>query len=108
MTRPATSIVSFTGTTVLGTVARAVVNLAKALRHRREIMHLAEFDDRMLKDIGLVRSDVDGALSESLFRNPSTVLVRSVERNTRAQSVARTGRAARPVVPTVKASACCG
>ena len=108
MTRSATSIMSFAGTTVLGTIARAVASLAKALQHRREIKHLAEFDDRMLKDIGLVRSDVDGALSEPLFRNPSTVLVRSAERNTRAQSSAGKGRAVRPVVPVVKAMACCG
>lgn len=108
MTRSATSIMGFAGTTVLGTLARAVANLAKSLRHRREIMHLAEFDDRMLKDIGLVRSDVDGALSESLLRNPSTVLVRSAVRNTRAESVAGKGLAARPVVPVVKAEVCCG
>lgn len=105
MTRSATSTMSFAGTTVLGAFARAVANLVKALQHRGEIRHLAEFDDRMLKDIGLVRSDVDGALSEPLFRNPSTVLVRRVERNTRATG---TGRAVRPVVSVVKTGVCCG
>ena len=38
-----------------------------ALGHRREVRHLAELDDRMLKDIGLLRSDVDGALAEPLY-----------------------------------------
>ena len=38
----------------------------EALRHRREIMHLAEFDDRMLKDIGLTRSDVERACRAAL------------------------------------------
>ena len=38
-----------------------------------------ELDDRALKDIGLTRSDVDGALAEPLFRNRQ-VLVRSVGR----------------------------
>lgn len=108
MTRSATSLMSFAGTNVLRAAARAVANLAKALQHRREIMHLAEFDDRMLKDIGLVRSDVDGALSESLFRNPSAVLVRSAERKTRAAGPSEVRRAVRPIVPVVKGTVICG
>ena len=54
--------------------------LAAALSHRREIKRLYALDDRMLKDIGLTRSDVIGALSEPLFRDPSTVLVARVQK----------------------------
>ena len=88
-------------------VARAVldaaVDLARALRDRQEIKRLIELDDRALKDIGLSRSEVDGALAEPLFRNPSTVLLRSVERRSRALPAlpAKVGPA-RPVVPMIK------
>lgn len=62
--------------------------MAKAIANRREIARLGELDDRMLKDIGLVRGDVIGALSEPIHHDPSIVLVvRSVER--RAAGVER-------------------
>jgi uncharacterized protein YjiS (DUF1127 family) len=82
-------------------IAGPVANFAKALRHRREIMLLAELDDRMLKDIGLSRADVDSALAEPFFHNPSVVLVRCAERHTRAERLARSSRKARPVVSAV-------
>jgi uncharacterized protein YjiS (DUF1127 family) len=86
---------------VLGQFVRSLTGLSKALRHRGEIKHLAEFDDRMLKDIGLTRSDVSSALSEPLIRNPSWVLVRSAERHSRGERPDRTVRPVRPVVPMV-------
>jgi uncharacterized protein YjiS (DUF1127 family) len=46
----------------------------RALVHRREVMRLAELDERGLKDIGLVRADVDGALASSWLDDPSAVL----------------------------------
>ena len=42
--------------------------------HRREILRLAELDERGLKDIGLVRSDIDGALATSWLKDPSAIL----------------------------------
>jgi uncharacterized protein YjiS (DUF1127 family) len=75
--------------------------LARALRHRREIRALAELDDRTLKDIGLIRSDVSGALAEPFYRNPSVVLVRCVDRDARARRTFAE-RTIRPIVPIVK------
>jgi uncharacterized protein YjiS (DUF1127 family) len=89
------------GMAALGQFARSLVDLAKALRHRREIKNLAEFDDRMLADIGLTRSDVTSALDEPLTRNPSWVLVRSAERHSRAERSHQPTRSLRPVVPMV-------
>lgn len=100
MNRSATSVTSLPGATFLGVFVRSVANFARALQHRHEIRHLAEFDDRMLKDIGLVRGDVEGALSESLFHDPSWVLVRSVGQHSRGEKAAPTK--ARPAVPMVK------
>ena len=72
-------------------------NLARVLRHRREVMHLAELDDRTLKDIGLLRSDVTGALGEPYSADPSRILVmRRHERRSIARS--REPKTQRPVV----------
>lgn len=101
MSKPMPARMTFTGMTAPGLFVRSLTNLAKALRHRREIKHLAEFDDRMLKDIGLTRSDVSSALSEPLLRNPSWVLVRSAERHSRGERPDRSVRPVRPIVPIV-------
>jgi uncharacterized protein YjiS (DUF1127 family) len=98
------SITSPAGRILVQWISRAGRDLFRTLRHRREIMALADLDDRLLKDVGLTRGDVQGALSEPLLRNPSTVLVRSAERHSRAEMTPR-ARAARPVVPLVRAPA---
>jgi uncharacterized protein YjiS (DUF1127 family) len=55
-------------------------NLWRALRNRREVLRLTELDDRALKDIGLLRAEVEGALLEPFHTDPSKVLsVRRVE-----------------------------
>ncbi len=41
------------------------------LRNRDAVRTLARLDDRMLKDMGLTRGDVEGALSEPLMRDPT-------------------------------------
>jgi uncharacterized protein YjiS (DUF1127 family) len=101
MSKQMSTRMTITGMSALGLFVRSLTNLAKALRHRGEIRHLAEFDDRMLKDIGLTRGDVSCALSEPLLRNPSWVLVRSAERHSRSERPGRSGRPLRPVVPLV-------
>lgn len=107
MNRSILSAVSFSGAAALQQFVRSLTNLVKALRHRREVKHLAEFDDRMLKDIGLTRNDVSSALSEPLLRNPSWVLVRSVERHSRGERQVRSIRPVRPVVPMVTRAKSC-
>ncbi|WP_201861157.1 DUF1127 domain-containing protein [Microvirga soli] len=101
MSKTTPARMTFTGMTVLGQFVRSLTNLAKSLRHRREIRHLAELDERMLKDIGLTPSDVSSALLEPLLRNPSWVLIRSAERHSRSERVDHSARSARPVVPFV-------
>jgi uncharacterized protein YjiS (DUF1127 family) len=52
-----------------------IKELVSAIRHRRDVEVLARFDDRMLADIGLTRSDLRYALSEPFWRDPGHVLV---------------------------------
>lgn len=83
--------------TALDRVLRTVMGLAKALMGRREVTRLLELDDRMLKDVGLSRSDVAGALAAPWAHDPSILLrLRSVERRAlqraRADAIARVNR----------------
>jgi uncharacterized protein YjiS (DUF1127 family) len=45
-----------------GLVARAARAIAQELRIRRDMRHLMAMDDRMLKDIGLSRAELGGAV----------------------------------------------
>lgn len=54
-----------------GLALRAVVRAWTALRNRNQVARLGELDDRALKDIGLLRTDVAAALSLPLHRDPS-------------------------------------
>ena len=67
-----------------------IVALVKALIHRREVLRLGELDERGLKDIGLVRSDLDGALAVSWLSDPSVILA---QRSSSRSGVAATRRA---------------
>lgn len=71
-------------------VVRTVAEALKAWRHRREVMRLADLDDHLLKDIGLTRSQVSGALARPLLADPSRVLARTAP---------KAGGKPRPVVP---------
>jgi uncharacterized protein YjiS (DUF1127 family) len=50
--------------------------LVVAIKHRRELAHLADFDDHMLADIGLTRTDLRDADAEPLWRDPTSMLAR--------------------------------
>ena len=56
-------------------VAGRLAHAAKIVRHRRDLEFLARLDDRMLRDIGLTRSDLRFALSEPLWRDPGAALI---------------------------------
>ncbi|MDQ0391566.1 DUF1127 domain-containing protein [Labrys monachus] len=71
-----TLVSSFVGT--LRAVAAKINAIGVALRHRRELGQLAGADAAMLRDLGLTPMDIDGALAEPLWRDPSHRLVCSV------------------------------
>jgi uncharacterized protein YjiS (DUF1127 family) len=88
----------------VGGLLRQIRDFLTALEHRREVRHLAELDERILKDIGLSRGDVDSALLEPMFRNPSVLLVRSAERRDRVSRASQAPRTVRPTVPVTRGS----
>ncbi len=45
--------------------------LWQALQNRRAVNDLTDFDARMLKDIGLIHSDITAALDQSWGKDPS-------------------------------------
>src|SRR5262245_8914196 len=62
-------------------VVTALKTLASWRQHRRDAALLARADDRMLADIGLIRSDVYDALSGAPWNDPTSLLrVRALER----------------------------
>jgi uncharacterized protein YjiS (DUF1127 family) len=72
----------------LGHAFRVIVAVLRAINHRRDVSRMLEMDERALKDIGLTRSDVHGALAVRITRDPSTVLmVRSVEHRARVRAL---------------------
>jgi uncharacterized protein YjiS (DUF1127 family) len=63
--------------------AKRVRHVCEVLRNRRDAAVLASFNDRMLADIGLTRSDLHDAFAEPPWRDPTAVLVaRAQERRT--------------------------
>jgi uncharacterized protein YjiS (DUF1127 family) len=79
------SIITSTATPAGGPIARALLaaagviwarlkQVAQAYSNRRDAAVLAGFDDRMLADIGLTRSDVRDAFAEPLWNDPTNLL----------------------------------
>jgi len=81
---------------------RSLKRVAKLMRHRQEFRRLAAFDDRMLKDIGLSRGDLQTAYDEPLWRDPTDILARrQAERwlgRTRAGAPCEVANRPRPVL----------
>jgi uncharacterized protein YjiS (DUF1127 family) len=71
-------------------VVRAGRRLVGIWRHRNDAATLAGFDDRMLADIGLTRADLNDALGEPLWRDPTSMLARRQSERRRARRAAVT------------------
>jgi uncharacterized protein YjiS (DUF1127 family) len=74
---------------VVGIVVARARQAAEIVKSRRDAVILAGLDDHMLADIGLTRGDLRDAFSESVWRDPTTILVSRVnERRTSRQGLA--------------------
>lgn len=56
-------------TTIRGLVAAAYAIMTREFRLRRDMRRLAEFDDHMLRDIGIARSDIEGVIRRGRDRS---------------------------------------
>ena len=67
-----------------GRIGQGLREFADRVKNRRDVLRLADLDDRMLADIGLNRSDLRDAYAGPLWLDPSALLAsRAVERRVR-------------------------
>ena len=63
----------------LSVLYRRVAKAIEIWSNRRQILRLASADDRLLRDIGLTRADIDWALMQPLHVDPSELLAERVK-----------------------------
>ncbi len=69
-----------TGASFATTAVARLVKFYRALKNRRAVMHLEDFTDQQLADIGLSREDLGRSLSTPWYDDPSAVLTQQVRR----------------------------
>jgi uncharacterized protein YjiS (DUF1127 family) len=79
---------------IVEAAARLARRLAGAWRHRHDAAVLAGLDDHMLADLGLSRTDLNDALSEPLWRDPTALLARRHGERRRSRRAAQAGQTA--------------
>jgi uncharacterized protein YjiS (DUF1127 family) len=77
--------------TIAAAAARLAGRFAEAWRHRHDAAVLAALDDHMLADLGLSRADLNDALSEPLWRDPTALLARRHGERRRSRRAAQAG-----------------
>jgi uncharacterized protein YjiS (DUF1127 family) len=113
ITGKASSVVAFSLQPILAAARialRGVDRLLRAFKHRKDVSMLAGFDERMLADIGLTRSDVRDAFAEPLWRDPTAILAdRAGERRSNRVPLAfRKGPIIAVTAPSIVPSQPCG
>lgn len=78
----------------------ALLSLGRTAKRRRDMLALAELDDHILRDIGLQRADIQAALAQPFYRDPSPKLKAACCRSRSLLDNFRTAFAPAPV-------ACC-
>jgi uncharacterized protein YjiS (DUF1127 family) len=66
------------GSMLAAALLRRLRRFARAWRHRRDLELVASFDDHMLADIGLTRGDLNDAIAERRWRDPTALLAERV------------------------------
>jgi uncharacterized protein YjiS (DUF1127 family) len=97
--------ISTSATRAAAQLFAAVRSIPRALVNRREVLRLTELDERGLKDIGLLRGDVEGALASSWLGDPSAVLAARAGSAAEVASVRRAEAELKSDVPAQAAPA---
>ena len=61
---------------LMGQVLAFVGQVITAVKDRRQLADLLDCEDHRLSDMGITRDDLHAALSEPLWRDPTTALAR--------------------------------
>lgn len=88
-------------TALLAAALASLRKFAQAVKNRRDAATLAGMDERMLRDIGLTRSDLRDAYAEPLWRDPTDILAARAQdrRRRRARPDSKAFLASPPLVP---------
>jgi uncharacterized protein YjiS (DUF1127 family) len=88
-------------TALLTAALASLRKFAQAVKNRRDAATLAGMDERMLRDIGLTRSDLRDAYAEPLWRDPTDILAARAQdrRRRRARPDGKAFLASPPLVP---------
>ena len=86
---------------VVRALAKRVIVMLGAFKGHRDMQILAGMDDHMLSDIGLTRGDVRDAVSEPIWRDPTTVLVTRVQERRRSRFFGRGSGHSRIAAPSL-------
>jgi len=81
------------------TIAAALLGLRQvvtAIKHRRQLADLVDAEDHRLSDMGITRDDLEAALSEPLWRDPTTALAHRAGRSSKTPMLPGTVKTTRP------------
>lgn len=78
---PSPVVTAWTTRGFLAAIATHIIRFARAINNRIAINSLSQMDERLLKDIGVSRHDVDRALGAAIGDDPSHELMRSAVAN---------------------------
>ncbi len=72
-----------TGSVALGGPFRLLATVCRNVMNRGKVSELAQLSDRQLRDVGLKRFDVTGALSTDLLTDPCDIIQQTHRRRIR-------------------------
>jgi uncharacterized protein YjiS (DUF1127 family) len=58
-----------------------------AIKHRRDALRLADYDDHMLADVGLTRDNVSAALGGPFWRDPTAAFANGLAEQRRGKTL---------------------
>ena len=79
---------SAAGALIGQTLAAALLGVRQvvtAIKHRRPLADLVDCEDHRLNDMGITRDDLNAAMSEPLWRDPTTALARRARKPSKSK-----------------------
>jgi uncharacterized protein YjiS (DUF1127 family) len=80
----------------LAVVLLGVRQVVTAIKQRRQLADLVDCEDHRLSDMGITRDDLHAALSEPLWRDPTTALARRARKPSKTPTLPGAMKTKRP------------